>query len=82
MKKKIIKYFIYILLFDLLIINSKAYAYLDPGIITAFIQFIIAGIAGALLTVKFWWLSFKSFITNIFKSKKKEENKENEVEKK
>tara|TARA_B100000575_G_C22671577_1_gene409592 strand:- start:143 stop:385 length:243 start_codon:yes stop_codon:yes gene_type:complete len=78
MKNNLIKYLLYLLIFDLLIITKNAYAYLDPGTITAFIQLLIAGIAGALLTVKLWWLSFKNFIINIFKSKKSDNDKENE----
>ena len=50
-------------------LTKNAYAYLDPGTITAFIQLLVAGIAGALFTIKYWWNSFKNFILKIFGKK-------------
>ena len=77
MKKKVINNILFIFLIETTITINNAYAYLDPGAITAFIQLLIAGIAGALVTIKFWWLSFKNFILNIFKPKKDKHQNEN-----
>ena len=47
--------------------SKFAFAYLDPGMITAFFQLLIAGLVGALMTIKFWWFSFKNFLSKIFR---------------
>ena len=55
-------------------LTRNAYAYLDPGAITAFIQLLVAGIAGALFTIKFWWNNFKTFVLKIIGKKAKDES--------
>ena len=58
-----------IFIFELFFTSSFAYAYLDPGIISAFFSMLVAGVVGALVTIKFWWYKFKAFLLEIFKSK-------------
>ena len=36
-------------------VSEPAYAYLDPGSVSLAVQAIVAGIAGAALTWKYWW---------------------------
>ena len=52
-----------------LIFNSKAYAYIDPGIGSIMLQAIIGGIAATIFTIKIYWQKIKDF----FKKKKKED---------
>ena len=52
-----------------LIFNSKAYAYIDPGIGSIILQAIIGGIAATIFTIKIYWQKIKVF----FKKKKKED---------
>lgn len=40
---------------------APAHAYLDPGTASIAIQVILAGLAGAIATVKFWGYRIKSF---------------------
>ena len=54
-------------------LTKNAYAYLDPSAITAFIQLLVAGIAGALFTIKYWWHNFKSFVSKIIGKKSKDD---------
>jgi hypothetical protein len=58
--------FIAILILSL-IFNSKAYAYIDPGIGSIMLQAIIGGIAATIFTIKIYWQKIKDF----FKKKKK-----------
>jgi len=44
---------------------EPAYAYLDPGTVSYFLQILIAGLVGLSVTIKFYW----SNIVSIFKSK-------------
>ena len=50
-----------------LIFNSKAYAYIDPGIGSIMLQAIIGGIAATIFTIKIYWQKIKDF----FKKRKK-----------
>lgn len=59
---KFILSFLFILMF-----NTSAYAYLDPGLGSILLQGIIAGIAAVSLTIKIYWQKIKNF----FKKKKK-----------
>ena len=49
---------------------DNAYAYLDPGIGSLFVQSIIAAITGGLLTLKIYWKNIKLY----FYSRKHTEN--------
>ena len=60
--------FKFILLFlSILMFNTNAYAYLDPGLGSILLQGIIAAIAATSLTIKIYWQKIKTF----FKKKKK-----------
>ena len=79
MKKKIsfLNLVLYVLIIELFVTSSFAYAYLDPGMISAFASMLIAGVVGALVTIKFWWYNFKNYLSKIFQSKNDSEDKEN-----
>lgn len=49
-----------------LMVNSNAYAYIDPGLGSIILQAIIAMIAGSSLIIKIYWKKIKDF----FKKKK------------
>ena len=51
----------------ILMFNTKAYAYLDPGLGSIILQGIIAAIVATSLTIKIYWQKIKDF----FKKKKK-----------
>jgi hypothetical protein len=52
---------------------KPAWAYLDPGSVSLWIQGILAAIAAIVSTSKFWWFRMKDFIKKLFtKSEKKE----------
>ena len=53
--------------FFILMSNTNAYAYLDPGLGSILLQGIIAGVAAVSLTIKIYWRKIKDF----FKKKKK-----------
>ncbi len=44
---------------------SPAYAYLDPGTGTMIVQVIIAGIAGALVSIKVYWVQLSVWIKKL-----------------
>jgi hypothetical protein len=46
-----------------------AWAYLDPGSVSLWMQGILAGIAAIGTTSRFWWFRLKSLIKKIFKSR-------------
>ena len=52
-------------------LNTNAYAYIDPGLGSILLQGIIAAIAATSLTIKIYWQKIKDFI----KKKKKTLNK-------
>ena len=56
------KYTVFILMF---LLSQDVSAYIDPGTGSLFIQILIAGFLGLVLTVKSWWSrlfeSFKKF---------------------
>ena len=60
------KNFIFLLLtFQLLLINH-AQAYIEPGVISMFLQAIIAAIVGCIAYMTFYWQKFKNFLKKIF----------------
>ena len=67
MRFKFILLFLYVLMF-----NTNAYAYLDPGLGSILLQGIIAAIAATSLTIKIYWQKIKAF----FKKKKKNKDVE------
>tara|TARA_B110000305_G_C19336866_1_gene587037 strand:+ start:124 stop:285 length:162 start_codon:yes stop_codon:yes gene_type:complete len=49
--------------------NSKAHAYIDPGIGSIILQATIGGIAATIFTIKMYWQKIKDF----FNKKKKKD---------
>lgn len=45
---------------------TPAAAYLDPGAGSFILQMLIAGIVGALFTIKLYWYRFKTFVARLF----------------
>ena len=46
--------------------SQSAVAYLDPGTGSFMIQMLIAGIMGALFTLKLYWYRLKAFLARLF----------------
>lgn len=46
---------------------EPAWAYLDPGSVSLWLQGILAGIAAIATTSKFWWFRLKDLIKKIFR---------------
>lgn len=66
---------LFLLLVLFLFLPAKpVYAYLDPGSGSYMLQFFIAGVVGALFTVKSFWLQIKNFFSNLFSKKNKKVN--------
>ena len=53
------------------VLCSPAYAYLDPGTGSYFIQIIIATLLGAMYAIKQFWYKIKLFCTNLLSKFKK-----------
>ena len=50
----------------LIISENSAHAYLDPGSGSFIFQIVIAGLLGALVAVKRFWINIKTFFKNMF----------------
>jgi len=61
----------------ILMFNTKAYAYLDPGS-AGIIQMLLAAIAGAFASLLIYWNKFKNFLAKIFKKKKADEEQDSQ----
>ncbi len=59
------KFFFILLIFQLLT-TTHAQAYIEPGIISMFLQAIIAAVVGCIAYMTFYWQKFKSFLKKIF----------------
>lgn len=46
--------------------SQSAFAYLDPGTGSIILQMLIAGIVGAMYTIKLYWYRLKVFIAQLF----------------
>tara|TARA_B100000795_G_scaffold40664_1_gene26699 strand:- start:4798 stop:5010 length:213 start_codon:yes stop_codon:yes gene_type:complete len=66
------KYIIHIIIF-LFVLNSNAYAYLDPGSGSIILQAILGLIAASIATISFYWSKFKMLIFKLLKKNKKSE---------
>ena len=64
-----IKKYILLIILVLCAFNTKAYAYIDPGVGSIVLQAIIGAIAATSLTIKIYWQKIKAFF-------KKRKNKE------
>ena len=53
---------------------APSYAYLDPGGTSAFMQVIVAALAGAAASIGFYWQKVKNCIRTVFSSKKNKKN--------
>ena len=64
-------------LFFILLIPTKAFAYLDPGTGSIILQAILGFIAAAVASISIYWTKFKIFLNKIFKKKidKSDKNK-------
>jgi len=51
--------------------SQPATAYLDPGTGSLILQMLIAGIIGAMFTIKMYWYRLKEFIARLFGTEKK-----------
>lgn len=65
---------IFITLFYLLISTKKAYSYIEPGIISMFLQGIVAAVIGAFTFITLYWHKLKNFIKKILSKLKKKRN--------
>jgi len=48
---------------------KNALAYLDPGTGSYFLQIVIAGLVGAIVSIKIFWVRIKAFFGNLFGKK-------------
>jgi hypothetical protein len=62
------KIILFLFFYFCLIFNLNAY--LDPGTGSYLLQLLIAGIAGAILSLKIFWKNICNFFTKLFKRKK------------
>lgn len=60
--------FIFLLTFTL---APKAYAYLDPGAGSYFLQILLAALVGSIFTIKMFWRSIKNFFMKPFRRHEK-----------
>lgn len=56
----------FLLLLLLVSTAAPAFAYLDPGAGSFILQMLIAGIVGALFTIKLYWYRLKVFVAGLF----------------
>jgi hypothetical protein len=54
------------ILFVILCYSQSAAAYLDPGTGSLILQMLIAGIIGAMFTIKLYWYRLKAFVARTF----------------
>jgi hypothetical protein len=61
----------------LLILTHDAFAYIDPGTGSYFLQLLIAGLLGAFFAIKIFWKNIKASLSNLFSKgqKKKDDSK-------
>lgn len=52
----------------------NAHAYLDPGTGSMLWQMLLAGLFGALFTIKMYWRKFKAFFSKLLAKKGEEKN--------
>lgn len=52
-----------VLALSFLVFPQRAYAYLDPGTGSYLLQLLIAGILGASMAIKIFWVNIKAFFS-------------------
>jgi hypothetical protein len=57
----------------ILALYGRAFAYIDPGTGSYFIQILIAGLLGLAFAIKAFWKNIIAFITQIFSRRSKQE---------
>lgn len=62
------------ILFVCLCYSQSAIAYLDPGTGSLILQMLIAGIIGAMYTIKLYWYRLKIFVIRLFGIETESEN--------
>lgn len=62
------------LIFNLIFYNN-AYAYIDPGTGSYFLQMIIATALGGLFMIKLYWQKVKALVSNMFCHKSNSDTK-------
>jgi len=62
------------ILFGCLCYSQSATAYLDPGTGSLILQMLIAGIIGAMYTIKLYWYRLKIFAAQLFGIETESEN--------
>lgn len=50
--------------------GENAHGYIDPASGSYIFQLLLAGLLGALFTLKIYWKSFKAFMGNLFRKNK------------
>ena len=53
--------------------SSEAYAYIDPSTGSYLLQILLAGLLGALFTIKIFWRNFKGFFARLLTGKSKDD---------
>ena len=64
----------FIILFFIIFSSFPAWSYIDPGLGSIFVQFVIGTIAVSLSIISIFWQKFKNIISKLF-SKKDKKNK-------
>jgi hypothetical protein len=63
---------LFVLLLATAVFPSAAHAYLDPGTGSVILQVLVAGVLGALFTIKSWWRTVKAYLDGMFSRAKKQ----------
>ncbi len=56
--------------------TQDAYAYIDPGTGSFFLQLLIAGIIGAAFTIKLYWIKLRTFFSGLKSEERKHQREE------
>ncbi len=62
---------VFVLVF--LVFPKRAYAYLDPGTGSYFLQLFLAFFVGAIFAVKLYWKKINAFMVNLFARQSRDE---------
>lgn len=63
-----------ILIYFICLVSPRAaYAYLDPGTGSYILQLLVAFLLGGSLVVKIYWKKIKTYFTNLFSRKQKDD---------